>query len=421
MPYGGLKGGSVGGIYLQRKRACALQFGDKADQNACLVNIGKPRIYIKYLCSAFELADAFCQQKIEILLAERGGNALLAGGVEALADNCGLIVIIYELSCRADQSVGGQRIGRSKVLFGIIAPEMRTSEGSSGELVREGIRESLARRCGHAADNLAYEVGIGTAAAADQLDLIDAFVPAAVKYRAEIARVLGRRKVVYAFAVNGLGKARIGLDDDGNLGIPADLGHHIGKVRGAQRTVHSDSIDAESAECGRGRCGMCAEEGSAVLLIGESGDNGKVRILLDCQHCGLHFEKVRHGLYYEQVGAGFIARDDLLFVQLISCVEFKLAEGLQHLSGGADILSDKARARLPRDLYACADQRSRTVAEFGGIGAEGIGSDNVGACLNIGAVDIQDLIRLAQVPLLGKCAGLQTRSLKHGAHAAVKE
>ena len=106
-------------------------------------------------------------------------------------------------------------------------------------------------------------------------------------------------------------------------------------------------------------------------------------------------------------GTGFSRRDNT--------PEATLAVIERNAPGRADCLARKFDPG--RDNF----RNRKTAGVFKGVGAEGVGRDDVGAGLRVPAVDVQHPVRTEDVPVFRNVSGFESAVLQHGAERTVKK
>ncbi len=200
-------------------------------------------------------------------------------------------------------------------------------------------------------------------------------------------------------------EAGVRFEDEGQVGI---VGHPLDdrlEVLRTEGAVDTECADAEAGERERGRFGGDAREGAPRGLEGH-GDEDRLsgRVFPGGQHRRLGLVEVRHGLDDDDIG--LICRVHLLREEVIGVFEGEGAGRFEELADGADIEGDEDLGALGRGLRVLErrfdDGVGRVAAafEFIGVGAEGIGVDEVGACVDVGSVEGRDEVRMRHVERL---------------------
>ncbi len=299
-------------------------------------------------------------------------------------------------------------------------------------------------------------VGRGAAAAPDDVE------EAAVGPLGDLLRHALGRLVVAAQLV---GQAGVGVGADGHVRHPGELLDVLAELVGAQRAVQSEADRAGVAQAVPEGFGRLAGEGPPALVGDRAGDHHGDTTLglsleeaLDGEDRGLSVERVEDGLDQQQVGTAVQQGDGGVGVGLDQLVPAHRPEARvvdirrerQRLGGRPEHAGDPAHPPVEglHGLALGAGQRRRGLvqldhhvlkAEVGqgdAVGVEGVGLDDVGAGLQVGAVDPGDDLGLRQhqqlvVALLlvlvvaeavpAVVVLFQAVPLDHGAHGAVQD
>ena len=341
------------------------------------------------MCAAVLLRHALTKDVLDVVLAQRRLELALAGRVDTLADDNRLRA---DLDClrerRNHRSVLGNR--RGERLFAAYLDHFT-------DVCR--CRAAAAAERVHAhAGNLSHE--------SRKLLCVD------IEYR----------RAVFAARQTG-----IRIDNDrkrGNLGQALDDRLHLYRAKAA---VDAERVYAQTFEHGNDRIHRAAGK-QLALFIKNSGDNHRqIAAFLSCEHRCLGLVAVAHGLDQNKVGACRRTDANGLGKQLDRPLERQIAHRLEQLAGRSDVERNKsllAPCKAARGLcmvHRRLDDLAQVVRILERIRAEGIGVDDITACLKIAAVQRDDLIRMRQVPRFGQLSGLQSVRLQDRAHAAVKK
>ena len=151
-------------------------------------------------------------------------------------------------------------------------------------------------------------------------------------------------------------------------------------------------------------------------------------MLLGGEDSGLELVEVAHRFDGHEVRAGRRAEAHLLGEGVVGGVELEVAGGLEEPSGGTDVERDKspsagARGGLlgdgDRGGYHVGERRVAVV--LGGVGAEGVGVDDVRPGGEVGFVHGAHVVWPREVPELGHLARLQSPRLELRPHRPVEE
>ena len=228
-------------------------------------------------------------------------------------------------------------------------------------------------------------------------------------------------------AGGGVGKPRVGLEDQRQVGPLPQLGKQGDQLLRAEAAVEAERVDPEARQRqGHGRHRR-ADKGASARFEAHGDPDGQVGVLLRGEHRGLDLVQIAHGLDDDEVGPGLRARGDLLPEGLVGLLEAQRAEGLEQLAERADV-QGHLDGQIPRGHAGAAnapfDQLRRGIAaarRLIAVGAEGIRVEQAAACLDVFPVDGGDLFWLGNVPDLRGLAQRQTGGLQHGPHAAVEK
>ena len=237
-------------------------------------------------------------------------------------------------------------------------------------------------------------------------------------------KVLGAHPEVGA-AVHALGESGVGLDEHGKGGEGEQLREESGHLFRAQAAVEPDDVHSQTLHQGHSGGQISAGEHAARLVQDHRDKNGQVTVFLGGQDGGLGLMEVAHGLNEHQVGAGGGAGPDGGGVGRHGLLKGQIPHGPQQPAGGAHIQGHKAAAvcgyRLAGQAHGGGDNGlHRMAGELDGVSPKGIGGDNIGAGGQVLGMDSLYSVGALQVPALRLVACRQPGSLKHGAHAAVK-
>ena len=167
-----------------------------------------------------------------------------------------------------------------------------------------------------------------------------------------------------------------------------------------------------------------AQKGPAPFLVGHGNQNRQTAVFLHRQQSGPALLKVGHGLNHYQVSPSADRTADLLGEDVYRRLKIQGAGGFQKLADGSQV----QRSQDPpcRRLFGDGDGRGDYLFhrlshafELLSVGAEGVGAENLGSRLHIGAMNLQKPARVFQCGQLRMFAQSQSLGLEHGAHAAV--
>ena len=222
------------------------------------------------------------------------------------------------------------------------------------------------------------------------------------------------------------GQAGIGLEDDGQGGPLQQLLHQRGHLPGPQGAVHTNRVRPKPLQGQSGAGGGAAQEGPPCGLIGHGHQHRQVGVLLGRQQGGPGLLEVGHGLNGDQVGPRRRAGLHHLGKDVHRLFKLQSAGGLQQLADGAHIQGHQppAPGRLPGSSDGGGDHLchcSSTVGQLLPVGPEGIGINDLGSGVQIGAVDLPQPLRVLQGSRLRRRPHGQAPGLEHSAHAAVQQ
>ena len=354
-----------------------------------LVDLGQAHVDVQDVGALFLLADALAYDVIQVAVAQGLLQALLAGGVDALADDGDLVAIagkVYDRLRARDRHAGLAVAHAGRVVV---------DEDAKGCHVR----------------------GRGAAASADDAHAI-------LDHAGDGLGVFGCLDIKDGVAVIvHAGQSRIGLHHDGLVGDGEHTRGESAELGRALAAVDAQDVGADSVEGDGGDLGARAQEGAAVFLKSHGGKDRKVGVLAAGEDRRLDLGQVGHGLDNKEVNARSDAGAHLLGKEVVGLVKTEGAQGAQQRADGADVAGDVAGA----GLAGAGDGRGKDIGHGGGavelvgVRAKGVGGDHVAAGLDVLTLDIGDDLGLLKVEELGQSAGLHAGGLQHGAHAAVKQ
>ena len=150
--------------------------------------------------------------------------------------------------------------------------------------------------------------------------------------------------------------------------------------------------------------------------------------ILGGEDSGLELVEVAHRFDGHEVRASRRAEAHLLGEGVVGGVELEVAGGLEEPSGGTDVERHEAPSAGARGgLLGDGDRGGYHVGErrvavvLGGVGAEGVGVDDVRPGGEIVLVDGAHVVRPREVPELGHLARLQSPRLELRSHRPVEE
>ena len=387
--HGAAHGLGVGGVDLQRQVAHGLDALHDLHEHARLIELRQAHVDIERIGTEFGLVESLAHCVVEIARTQGLLEALLARGIDALADDVGV-----GLACLHDQRLLCAAHGK-----GMRVAALRGHRGARA----------------HERTDAGNVVGRGATAAAHNGG-------ARVEQCLGCMRVGLGVDVVEGAAVLDARQARVCLHHEGHAGKGRHAREQGRKRVGAQRAVDAHGLHAQRRQRHGADLGTRAQEGAAVLTERHGRHHGQLGTLKAGKHRRLGLKQVGHGLDNEEVGAGSPGGKRLLGKEVVRLVEVHGAQGLEQSADGTDVGSHVAGARLARARDSGREHvlHAGGVAQLVGVGAERVGRDDVGARLHIGAMDGRDGLGMREVKQLGQLAGLEARLLQHGAHRPVE-
>ena len=387
--HGAAHGLGVGGVNLQRQVAHGLNALHDLHEHAGLIELRQAHIDVECIGTEFCLVKRLTHRVVEVTRTQGLLEALLARGIDALADNVGV-----GLACLHDQRLlcaahgKGMRVAALRGHRGARAYE----SADAGDVVRRGAAAATHN------GGTRVEQGLGCMRVGLGVDVVEG------------TAVLDARQ------------ARVRLHHEGHAGKGRHAREQGCERVGAQRAVDAHSLHAQRRQRHGADLGTRAQEGAAVLAERHGGHHGQLGALKAGKHRRLSLEQVGHGLDDEEVGAGSLGGTGLLGKEVVRLVKVHGAQGLEQSANGADVGSHVAGARLARARDGGCEHvlHAGGVAQLVSVGTERVGRDDVGTRLHIGAMDGRDGLGMREVEQLGQLAGLEARLLQHGAHRPVE-
>ena len=387
--YGGLDGGGIGGVDLQRQQRGALELLGRLLDNLDLVDLGQAHVNVQDVGALFLLADALAHDVVQVAVAQGLLQALFAGGIDALADDGNLVAVAGEVhhglgACDRHAGLAVARTGRVVI----------DKRAQGGHVRRRGA--AAAAHDAHAVLNHAGD-GLGVFGCLDIKD--------------------GIAVIVHA------GQSRIGLHHNGLVRNGEHTRGESSELGRALAAVDAQNVGADGVEGDGGDLGARAQEGAAVFLKGHGGKDGQVGILAAGEDCRLDLGQVGHSLDNKEVHTRGDARAHLLGKEVVGLVEAEGTQGAQQRADGADIAGDV----VGTGCAGAGDSGGKDICHGGGtvelvgVGAKGIGGDHVAAGLDVLSLNVGNDLGLLKVEQLGQGSGLHAGRLQHGAHAAVEQ
>ena len=395
-PHSGFHRRVVGRVNLQRERVYALELLHGADQHLLLVNSRDADVDIQNLCPGLLLLRPF-PEHIAVVLRGKGFLQLfLAGRVDPLADQDRRLVQADRL-CPPE---GGddRPVLRGNRLRG--DPCHRLAKLSD---IRRGCPAAAADRGGAVLRNLTHLPG---------------------KFL--------RRDVIQGPAVLHPGHPRVRCHNDRCGGNRQEPPHNAAHLLRPQAAVYAQCGDAEALQ--QGSLPFRRKPGQEFLVspVRAGRRHRQICGFPRRQDSRLELIGVCHRLDQDQIGAVLCGPDDFL-IHIDGILKGQIAQRRQHVPGGPEIQRDRGiRPVFQPARFLCAvqgsadngDQISRTrrgILILEAVGAEGIGIDDVRACLQILPVHLYDRIRMKHVPGLREFARFQPVVLQPRPRGAVPD
>lgn len=197
---------------------------------------------------------------------------------------------------------------------------------------------------------------------------------------------------------------------------------------GAFGAVDADDVGAGVAEAACDGLGGFAEEGAVVASEGHGGDDRDV-VVTEGAEGEFEFAQVREGLEDEEVDAAVEEEVGLGREGRGGGVGGEASEGCEAESERSDVAGDERRLGgggdgLAGEVDAVAVDVGEEVleavaSELEGVGAEGVGEDDFGAGVEVGAVDGEDAVGVGEVEVVEAGAEGDALVMEEGAHGAV--
>ena len=387
--YGGLDGGGIGGVDLQRQQRGALELLGRLLDDLDLVDLGQADVDVQDIGTLLLLADALAYDVVQVAVAQGLLQALFAGGIDALADDGDLVAVAGKVhhglgACDRHAGLAVARTGRVVI-------------------------DKRAQRC--------HVRGRGTAATAHDAHAVGDHAGDGLGVFGGLDIKDGVAVVVHA------GQSSVGLHHDGLVRNGEHTRGESSELGRALAAVDAQNVGADGVEGDGGDLGARAQEGASVFLKGHGGKDGQVGILAAGEDCRLDLGKVGHSLDNKEVHTRGDARAHLLGKEVVGLVEAEGTQGAQQRADGADIAGDV----VGTGCAGAGDSGGKDICHGGGtvelvgVGAKGVGGDHVAAGLDVLSLNVGNDLGLLKVEQLGQGSGLHAGRLQHGAHAAVEQ
>ena len=387
--YGGLDGGGIGGVDLQRQQRGALELLGGLLDNLDLVDLGQAHVDVQDVGALLLLADALAHHVVQIAVAQGLLQAFFTGGVDALADDGNLVAAAGKVHDRL--GARDRHAGLAAARAGRVVVDKR----AKCRHVR-GCGAAASAHDAHAVfDHAGYGLGVFGG-----LDVED-----------------GVAVIVHA------GQSRIGLHHNGLVRNGEHTRGESSELGRALAAVDAQNVGADGVEGDGGDLGARAQEGASVFLEGHGGKDGQVGVLAAGEDGRLDLGKVGHGFDNKEVHARIDAGAHFLGKEVVGLVKAEGAQGAQQRADWADIAGDV----VGTGCAGAGDSGGKDICHGGGtvelvgVGAKGVGGDHVAAGLDVLALNIGNDLGILKVEQLGQSAGFHAGRLQHGAHAAVEQ
>ena len=382
----------VRGVDLERQREHTLQTADHLIEELHLINLRRADIDIEHVRARVLLLETLVYDVVDVVVAERLLEALLSGRVDAFAND--------------------DRTGRPSDFDG-------AGEGGDDGLFTALRREQWKRA--HRGDLRADVVRGRAAAATDRggtefCDLL------------HVAGELLRADVIDGAAIHGFRKTGVRVHKHRDVGGLHEALHdrdHLGRSEGA---VHAECIDAEALEHGDHRLRCTARQHFSTAIEDTGDEDRQIAVFLRREHRRLRLVGVVHRLDQHEIRtlAGTDPHD--LAEDVDRVVEGEVAHRCEQLAGRTDVeghigilVTAGLRACFLRELHRGRHDLVQVLRELETIRAEGVRVIDIRTCLEISAVQVDDPVRMKEVPGLRQLARLQPLLLQDGAGAAIEE
>ena len=248
-------------------------------------------------------------------------------------------------------------------------------------------------------------------------------------HRQHIARKVLRRGGKHRLSVNYHRQAGIGLHKEGKRGAGGQGAHVVHQRRRLVSAVEAYRRHAKPLQHGHRSGNVGSGKQPAPLVKGEADKQRQLSArrferLLCAQHAGFYLCQIRHGFDQKQIRPLFDGSDKAVLKQPDGILEEQIpirsqkASGRPHIRG--DITAPGTRDGLSGDTHTRAHAGSRIRAQMSGGCAKGVGGHDIAAGLQVAPVDIENAVRMGQVPRFGPLSAGQTHALQQRTHAAVE-
>ena len=392
MPKRALHGLRVRGVDLERQREHTLQAADHLVEELHLINLRRADIDIEHVRARVLLLEALVHDVVDVVVDKRLLEALLAGRIDAFAND--------------------DRTGRPSDFDG-------AGEGGDDGLFTALRREQRERAHG---SNLRADVVRGRAAAATDRGCTE---------RCNLLHVAGellRADVIDGPAVHGLWKTGVRIHEHRHVGRLHEALHDRDHLSRSERAVYAERIDTEALEHGDHRLRRTARQHFSTAVEDAGDEDRQIAVFLRREHRGLRLIGVVHRLDQHEIRtlAGTDPYD--LAKDVDRVVEGEVAHRREQLARRTDVerhvgvvITAGLRARFLRELHRRRHDFVEVLRELETVRAEGVRVIDVRTGLEIAAVQVEDPVRVEEIPGLRQLPRLQPLLLQDGAGATVEE
>ena len=206
---------------------------------------------------------------------------------------------------------------------------------------------------------------------------------------------------------------------------PLQLGHHL---RRSRRTVQPEAVNAHALQYHQRCRHIGAGYAPPVFVTGERDENGLSAHTADRQHRRPCVGQRHHRLNDEQIHPGVLQGGGLLRVNVLQLLKIRVAQGRQKRAGGGQVAGAKGAPlrRLRRQRGETAVELRRAVENTVGlqpppVRAEGGGVQHLASRLHVAPLDLQNILRVLQRPLLEADLSGAAALLQFGAGGTVQQ
>ena len=382
----------VRGVDLERQREHTLQTADHLVEQRHLIDLRRADIDIEHVRARVLLLEALVHDVVDVVVDERLLEALLSGRVDAFAND--------------------DRTGR---------PSDFDGAGEGGD---DGLFTALRREQWKRTDrgDLCADVVRGRAAAATDRGCTEF---------CDLLHVAGeclRVDVIDGAAVDRLRKTGVRVYKHRDVGGLHEALHDRDHLGRSERAVHAERIDAEALEHGDHRLRRTARQHLPTAVEDAGDENRQIAVFLRGKHSRLCFVRVVHRLDQHEIRTLTGTDPYDLAEDVDRVVEGEVAHRREQLAGRADVeghvgilVTASLRARFLRKFYSGGHDFVEVLRELQAIRAESVRVVDVRTGLEIAAVQVEDTLRVEEIPGLRQLPRLQALLLQDGAGATVEE